>query len=103
MNTQGGDCDGIALTGPATIASDSVWTASGGEVSAAATFDFVPNANLVDVFLNGQRLVAGTHYSESGAPLATPRLGGSPASKGVNFTFTLLPADEVYLVHRAIS
>jgi len=102
VQTQGGDCAGVALTGPATVASDSNWTAAGGEVSAAATFDFVPNANIIDVFLNGQRLVQGKHYAESAAPLSTPQLGGSPTSKGVNFTFTLLPGDEVYLVHRAI-
>jgi len=104
VNTQGGDCAGIALTGPATVASHTLATAAGGEVSVAATFDFVPNANILDVFLNGQRLNPGIHYVESGPPLALPQLGGAPGvSKGVNLTFALIPLDDVLLVHRAIS
>lgn len=103
VNAQGGDCAGVALTGPATIASHTREVAAGGEVSVAASFDFIPNANLIDVFLNGQRLCPGFHYTESNAALAVPQLGGAPGvSKGVNLTFALLPADEMLLVHRAI-
>lgn len=105
INANGGDCAGIALLGPSTVAAHTLYTSpTGGEVSVAATFDFVPNANLIDVFLNGQRLNPGIHYVESGAPLATPQGGGVVGvSKGVNLLFTLLPGDEVLLVHRSIS
>lgn len=103
VDTQGGDCAGVALTGPTTVSPHTLYVASGGEVSVAATFDFVPNANLTDVFLNGQRLNPGIHYTESSAPLAVPQGGGAPGvSKGVNLTFSLLPNDEVLLVHRSI-
>lgn len=101
---QGAECAGIALTGPSTVASHTIYNSTaGGEVSVAATFDFTPNSNLLDVYLNGQRLVPTVHYVESGAPLGTPQGGGVPGvSKGVNLTFTLNPGDDVLLVHRAI-
>lgn len=104
VNAQGGDCAGIALTGPNTVAGTTIYVSpAGGEQSVAASFDFVPGANLIDVFLNGQRLEPGNHYVESSAPLAVPQGGGAPGvSKGVNLLFVLIPTDRVLLVHRAI-
>lgn len=103
VSAQGGDCAGIALTGPAVISGYTIYVATGGEQSVAASFDFVPGSNLLDVFLNGQRLEPGTHYTESGAPLALPQGGGAPGvSKGVNLLFVLAPADRVLLVHRTL-
>lgn len=104
VNAQGGDCAGIALTGPSTVTGTTIYVSpAGGEQSVAATFDFVPGANLIDVFLNGQRLEPGTHYVESSAPLALPQGGGAPGvSKGVDLLFLLIPTDRVLLVHRAI-
>jgi len=104
VQAQGGDCAGIALTGPTTVAGVTQYQSpAGGEVSVAATFDFTPGAQLVDVFLNGQRLEPGLHYVEAGAPLATPQGGGAPGvSKGVNLLFTMNPLDRVLLVHRAL-
>lgn len=104
VNAQGGECAGIALTGPATVAGQTLFISpAGGEASVAASFDFAPGANLVDVFLNGQRLEQGNNYVEAGPPLALPQGGGAPGvSKGVNLLFTLIPTDRVLLVHRAI-
>lgn len=103
VNTQGGDCAGIALTGPSAVAGDTEYIAAGGETSVAATFDFVPNSNLVDVYLNGQRLIPGKHYTESGAPLTVPQGGGVLGlSKGVNLLFVALPNDEFYLIQRSL-
>jgi len=69
VNTQGGDCAGIALTGPSTIASSTIFVSpAGGEASVAATFDFVPNSNLIDVFLNGVRLEVITGLLEKVSP-----------------------------------
>jgi hypothetical protein len=102
-----GDCAGVALLGPSTTASETVYTAAGGEASVAATFDFTVGAARVDVFLNGVRLIRGVHYVEANSPLAAP-VGGPPGNKGVNFiSFTLDgpapgPADVIYLVHRAV-
>ena len=99
VDTQGGSCTGIALSGPASVASSTIFVSpAGGEASVAATFDFVPNTNLIDVFLNGVRLEVGTHYVESGPPLALPQGGGTPSvSKGINFqAFTLNAGDRVF-------
>lgn len=105
----GGDCAGVALIGPSTTTSETVYTATGGEASVAATFDFTVNANRIDAFLNGVRLTRGVHYIESGAPLAAP-VGGPPLNKGINLIgFNLsgpvgpTPADQVYIVHRTLA
>lgn len=104
----GGDCAGIALIGPSTATAETVYVASGGEASVAATFDFTVNANRLDVFLNGVRLIRGVHYTESGPPLAAP-IGGPALNKGINlvgFTLSgpvgLTPADVLYIVHRTL-
>lgn len=103
VNTSGGDCAGIALTGPSAVAGDTTYVATGGETSVAATFDFVPNSNLVDAYLNGQRLIPGVHYTESAAPLTLPQGGGSVGlSKGINLLFVALPNDEFYLIQRSL-
>jgi len=103
VNTQGGDCAGVALIGPSAIAGDTEYNAVGGETSIAATFDFVPNSNLVDAYLNGQRLIPGKHYNEASAPLTVPQGGGAPGlSKGINLLFIALPLDEFYLVQRSL-
>jgi hypothetical protein len=105
----GGDCAGVALIGPSTTTAETVYVASGGEASVAATFDFTVNANRIDVFLNGVRLIRGVHYTESGPPLAAP-IGGPALNKGINLVgFTLsgavgpTPADVVYIVHRTLA
>jgi len=105
----GGDCAGIALVGPAAVANETIYTATGGEASVAATFDFTVGTALLDVFINGVRMVRSVHYIEAAAPLAAP-IGGPPGNKGINFIgFTLngvvgpIPADVVYLVHRTLA
>jgi hypothetical protein len=106
VNTQGGDCAGVALVGPSTVSAFTVYDATGGEASVAATFDFVVGANHVDVFLNGQRLVPGVHYNEAAAPLNAP-IGGPALNKGVNFVgFTLKAVpdvDQVFLIQRTLA
>jgi len=103
----GGDCAGVALVGPSTVANETIFTAAGGEASVAATFDFTVGAARLDAYLNGVRLLRGVHYTESPSPLAAP-IGGPATNKGINLIgFTLDgpvpgPADVVYLVHRTI-
>jgi hypothetical protein len=102
VNTQGGDCSGIALIGPATVVAFTVYNAVGNENSIAATFDFPVGGNLVDFFLNGVRQVPGVQYTEGGAPLNAPT-GGPPLNKGVNLIgFSLNPGDQVFLVSRSL-
>lgn len=112
VNTQGGDCAGVSLIGPSTVAAFTVYNAgdatagAGLEASVAATFDFVVGANHVDVFLNGLRLVPGVHYNEAAAPLTAP-IGGPALNKGVNFTgfvLTTVPfTDQVFLIQRTLA
>jgi hypothetical protein len=103
VQTNGGDCTGIGIIGPATVSSYTYLVALGGEASAAATYDFAVGANHNDVFLNGQRLVPGINYNEAGPPLTAPILG-NPLNKGVNFVgFVLLATDKVLLVHRTLA
>jgi hypothetical protein len=103
VNTQGGDCSGIALVGPSTVAAMTYYVAAGGENSIAATFDFVVGANHVDVFLAGQRLVPGVQYNEAAAPLNAP-IGGPPLNKGVNLIgFAANPGDKFFLILRTLS
>jgi hypothetical protein len=111
VNTQGGDCAGISLIGPSSVAAFTVYNSgdsipAGGEASVAATFDFVVGANHVDVYLNGQRLIPGVHYLEAAAPLLAP-IGGPPLNKGVNFigyTLALAPTpDQVFLIQRTLA
>jgi hypothetical protein len=106
INTGGGDCAGVALIGPTTVSSSSYWVATGGEASVAAGFDFSVGSNLVDVFLNRQRLypLAGGEYTEAAAGALTPPTLGPAGNKGVNLNFgTLNPGDRVLLVHRALT
>jgi hypothetical protein len=114
VNTQGGDCAGVSLVGPSTVAAFTVYNSgddvpAGGEASVAATFDFAVGANHLDVFLNGQRLVPGVHYTEAGPTLTAP-IGGPAANKGVNFNgFTLDligpggGPDQVFLILRTLA
>jgi len=104
VNPQGsGDCAGVALVGPQTIATETIYESmSGGEASVAATFDFSVGAAHLDVFLNGQRLVRTRQYLEANSPLSAP-IGGPAGNKGINLVgFTLNPGDVVYLVQRTI-
>lgn len=97
-----GECAGVAIVGPQTVANETIYVATGGEASVAATFDLVVGSAHVDVFLQGQRLVRSRQYIESAAPLAAP-VGGPPTNKGVNLVgFTLNPGDVVYLVQRVL-
>jgi hypothetical protein len=103
VQTTGGDCTGIGIIGPGTLSSHTYSIAAGGEVAVAATFDFVPGANHLDVFLNGTRLAPGIHYNEASPPLNAPTLGPA-ASKGINLIapIVLIALDKVLLVHRTI-
>lgn len=105
VNASGsGDCAGVALVGPSVTANETIYTAVGAEASVAATFDFTVGAALVDVFLNGQRLVRGTQYIEIAAGGLTAPVGGPAGNKGIDFIgFTLLAGDVVYLVQRTLS
>lgn len=100
VNTQGGDCSGIALIGPSAISPYTIYISpTGGEASVAATFDFTVGSANVDVYLNGARLLPGNDYIEVGAGSLTAPVGGSPLNKGVNFVgFVLNAADEVFLI-----
>jgi len=105
VNPQGsGDCAGVALVGPQTVANETIFESIvGGEASVAATFDFAVGAGHIDVFLNGNRLVRSRQYLEANAPLTAP-VAGPPLNKGVNLVgFTLVATDVVYLVQRTIS
>jgi hypothetical protein len=105
VNTQGGDCAGIALVGPASVTAFTVYVSpTGGENSVAATFDFTVGANHVDVFLRGQRLIPGADYTETGVGALTAPVGGPAGNKGVNFVgFSLIPGDEVFLIQRTLA
>jgi hypothetical protein len=101
VNTQGGECSGIALTGPSTVSAFTYYVATGGENSVAATFDFGVGANNVDVFLNGQRLVPTIQYQEAGSGALTAPIGGPATNKGVNLIgFSLLPNSKIFLILR---
>jgi len=103
VNSQGGACSGVSLVGPGTVSPHTIYTASGGEASVAATFDFSVGANVVDVFLNRQRLYPTLHYVEAAPPLTAP-VGGPAGNKGVNLVaFTLIPNDEVLLIARQLA
>jgi len=105
VNTQGGDCAGVSLVGPASVTAFTVYVSpAGGQNSVAATFDFTVGANHVDVFVNGVRLIPGVDYTEVGAGVLTAPVGGPPGNKGVNFVgFSLNPADEVFLIQRTLA
>jgi len=100
----GGDCAGVALVGPSAVANETIYeSVAGGEASVAATFDFTVGAALLDVFLNGQRLVRSRQYIEIPAGGLSAPVGGLPGNKGVNFVgFTLSIGDIVYIVQRTI-
>lgn len=103
VNTDGGDCSGVGLIAPTTVASFNVATAVGGEASIAALFDFVVGANHVDVFLDRQRLYPGLHYNEAGAGSLIGPVLGPAGNKGINLAgFTLNPANEVLLIQRTL-
>jgi hypothetical protein len=99
-----GDCAGVALVGPSTVANETIYESLvGGEASVAATFDFAVGGGHIDFFLNGQRMVRSRQYIEANPPLAAP-VGGPAGNKGVNLVgFTLNPGDVAYLVQRTIS
>ena len=104
VNTQGGDCAGVSLIGPSTVAAKTLATAAGGEASVAATFDFVVGADHVDVFVDRQRLYSGVHYVEVGAGGLTAPVLGPAGNKGINFVgYTLSPGDEVMLIQRTLA
>ncbi len=100
----GGDCAGVALVGPATVANETIYESmSGGEASIAATFDFAVGAAHLDFFLNGARMVRTRQYLEANSPLSAP-IGGPAGNKGVNLVgFVLNPGDVSYLVQRTLS
>jgi hypothetical protein len=100
----GGDCAGVALVGPTTIANETIYESLvGGEASMAATFDFAVGSGHLDFFINGQRMVRSRQYLEANPALAAP-IGGPALNKGVNFIgFTMIPGDVGYLVQRTIS
>lgn len=103
VNANGGLFSGVTLIGPSMVVGTTVLTAAGGENSAAASFDFTVGAQLVDVFLNGVRLVPGVHYNEAASPLNAPILG-APLNKGVNLIGIQFKAnDQVFFIHRKIS
>jgi hypothetical protein len=98
-----GDCAGISLVGPSATTNETIYIATGGEASVAATFDFTVGAGRIDFFVNGQRMVRTRQYLEAAPALAAP-IGGPAGNKGVNLVgFTLNPGDVAYLVHRTIS
>lgn len=99
-----GDCAGVALVGPSTVANETIYESmSGGEASIAATFDFAVGAGHIDFFLNGVRQVRTRQYLEAAPTLSAP-IGGPSGNKGVNLVgFTLDPGDVAYLVQRTIS
>jgi len=106
----GGDCAGVAITGPSVIAPETIYVATGGEASVAATFDFTPGANHIDVYLNGVRLINTVHYVEAGAGSLAAPVGGPAGNKGINLASFILsgvvgttPADVVHIVHRTLA
>lgn len=104
VQTTGGECTGISLIGPSTVSALTFAVAAGGEASVAATFDFAVGANNVDFFLNGVRMIPGTNYVEAAAGALVGPVLGPAGNKGVNLTaFTLLPADEAFLIHRSLA
>jgi hypothetical protein len=104
VNTAGGECAGISLIGPASVAAFTIYTAVGGEASVAATFDFTVGANNVDVFLNGTRQLPGNDYTEAGSGALNAPIGGPVLNKGVNLiAFVLNPGDEVFLIQRTLA
>lgn len=91
----GSECSGASLYGPGVAVEDYVYTASGGEADTPVPIDFAVGAKHLDVFINGQRQVYGTHYIESATT------GGGSNQKGVDWqSFTLNASDVVYVVHR---
>jgi hypothetical protein len=104
VNTQGGDCSGVSLIGPSTVAAYTIYVATGGEASVAATFDFTVGANHVDVYLGGVRLVPTVDYNEAGSGALNAPIGGPPLNKGINLNaFLLNPGDEVFLIQRTLA
>jgi len=105
VNTSGGECAGVSLIGPASVASFTVFDSPlGGEASVAATFDFVVGGNHVDAFLNGARLVPGVEYNEAAAGALNVPIGGPALNKGINLIgFTLNPTDECFLIQRTLA
>lgn len=98
VNPTAGGSSGVVLTGPTAIAPDTIYVATGGEASVAATFDFPVNANLIEVFLNGMRLLPSRQYTEAGAGSLAAPIGGPAGNKGINLiSFVLNPGDIVYL------
>jgi hypothetical protein len=100
-----GDCAGVSLIGPTTVANETIYESLlGGEASVAALFDFQAGAAHVDVFLNGQRQVRQRHYIEVGAGALAVPIGGPVGNKGINLLgFVLSPGDVVYIVQRTIN
>lgn len=100
-----GDCAGVALVGPQTIANETIFVSpTGGEASMAATFDFVVGAAHLDFFINGVRMVRTRQYLEAAAGALIAPVGGAPGNKGVNLIgFTLNPGDVAYLVQRTLN
>jgi hypothetical protein len=104
VNTQGGDCSGVSLIGPSTVAAYTIYVSpAGGENSVAATFDFTVGANHVDAYLNGARLVVTKDYNEAGSGALNAPIGGPPLNKGINLVFSLDPGDEVFLIQRTLA
>jgi len=100
-----GDCAGVSLIGPTTVANETIYESLlGGEASVAALFDFAAGAAHIDVFLNGQRLVRTRQYIEVGNGALAAPVGGPVGNKGVNLVgLTLGIGDIVYIVQRTIS
>lgn len=104
VNTQGGDCSGVSLIGPSTVAAFTIYvSALGGENSVAATFDFTVGANHVDAYLNGARLIPTKDYNEAASGALNAPIGGPPLNKGINLVFPLNPGDEVFLIQRTLA
>lgn len=98
VNPTAGGSAGVVLTGPTVVSPDTVYVATGGEASVAATFDFIVGANLIEVFLNQGRLIRGRQYTEANPALAAPQGGPGNTNKGINFIgFVLQPDDVVYI------
>lgn len=97
VNPTAGGSSGIALTGQSAIAPDTIYVATGGEASVAASFDFTAGSNLVEAFHNGARLIPTRQYTEANPTLSAP-IGGTVTNKGINLIgFTLNVGDVVYL------
>jgi hypothetical protein len=89
---QDGACAGVALTSAGIVTEDYIYdSVSGGETEITVPIDFPIGGKMLDVYLNGQRLVYTRQYIEATVS----------GQKGIQFqSFSLNSSDVVYIVFR---